>query len=419
MVRKYERKTDRANISPDIMLKAVREVKIYNLSIRQVASKYNINYRTLARYCKKIPEKDYVCEDITVPTVSVGYTKIRQVFNDSQEEELVNYIQRASDIYFNLSPKEMKILAYNLASYNLIAVPTSWIKNKMAGEGWFNALLERHSDLPVRKPKAGSTCFNRANVELFYKHLRKIISHHHFQPQDIWNMDEIGITTVKIPNRIVPRKDYKDVGSTVKTGCENIVTMACTISAIGNHMPLFFTSPRIHFMDDFIQALPESSGTANKSSWMQEKDFEQFLKYFHTHAKCSIERPALLLLDKYSSRLTIQSLKYAEEHGIVMLSFPLNCSHKLQPLDRTVFAHFKNHVNSASNTWVLNNPDHTMSIPEIIAVAYPLAVTPTNIQEGFRCTGIYPYDENIFSDSDFTSTTSSTNSYRLPVEENE
>ncbi|XP_071575010.1 uncharacterized protein [Temnothorax nylanderi] len=288
-------------------------------------------------------------------------------------------------------------------------MPASWMKNKIAGEDWFSALLKRNSNISIRKPEATIearvTSFNRTNVELFFGNLEKVMSRHHFQPQDIWNMDETGITTVQVPDRVVARKGHKQVGSIVSAERGTLVTMACAISAIGNHIPPFFVFPRVHFKDYFIaSAPPESSGTANRSAWMQEDDFQQFLKHFHAHARCSIEKPVLLVLDNHSSHLSIDSLKYAKENGIVMLSFPPHCSHKLQPLDRTVFGPFKKYVNSACDAWILNNPSRTMNIyniPEIVAVAYPLAMTPTNIQAGFKCTGIFPYNKDIFSDLDF------------------
>jgi len=34
-------------------LEVVRAVKIYNLSIRQIALEFNVNYRALSDYCKK------------------------------------------------------------------------------------------------------------------------------------------------------------------------------------------------------------------------------------------------------------------------------------------------------------------------------------------------------------------------------
>ena len=38
--------------------------------------------------------------------------------------------------------------------------------------------------------------------------------------------------------------------------------------------------------------------------------------------------------------------------------------------------------------------------PALVAIAYKNALTPLNIQAGFKSTGIYPYSQT-FSDSDF------------------
>ncbi len=40
-------------------------------------------------------------------------------------------------------------------------------------------------------------------------------------------------------------------------------------------------------------------------------------------------------------------------------------------------------------------------IPGIVAKALPQAATPENIVAGFRCTGIWPYNAEIFNDDDF------------------
>jgi len=112
---KNERERHRNKTPPDIILKAVRAMKLRNLSIRQAASEFNMNYRILSRYYKKISEEDYLHENIVIPTIQAGYVKNKLIFTKSQEQQLVDYILYASDIYFGLSPKEIRILAYNLA----------------------------------------------------------------------------------------------------------------------------------------------------------------------------------------------------------------------------------------------------------------------------------------------------------------
>ena len=87
-----------------------------------------------------------------------------------------------------------------------------------------------------------------------------------------------------------------------------------------------------------------------------------------------------------------------------MLSFPPHCTHRLQLLDRSISRTFKKYFNTVANEWHLNNPGRGMTIydlPALIVIAFTNAVTPSNIQAGFKSTEIYPFNSQIFSDSDF------------------
>ena len=87
-----------------------------------------------------------------------------------------------------------------------------------------------------------------------------------------------------------------------------------------------------------------------------------------------------------------------------MLSFPPHCTHRLQPLDRSIHGPFKKYFNTAADEWHLNNPGKKMTIYDLaalVAIAYTNTVTPSNFQVGFKSTGIYPFNSQIFSDSDF------------------
>ncbi|EZA56054.1 hypothetical protein X777_03879 [Ooceraea biroi] len=61
-------------------------------------------------------------------------------------------------------------------------------------------------------------------------------------------------------------------------------------------------------------------------------------------------------------------------------------------------------INTASDKWMRNNPGKTMTIhhiPGIVREAFPLAVTDANAIAGFKCTGISPFNRNIFTPVDF------------------
>lgn len=301
MVRYFKKKTDKGETPPDLMLRAVRNVTIKKISIRKTAEEFKINYRTLARYCKKIPEEELLDNSIITPTVNVGYLKNRMIFSEIIESQLESYILRACDIYFGLSPKEIRTLAYQIAIENGIDIPMSWNENKLAGSDWFTAYLKRHPKLSIRTPEPTSlarvSSFNRTNVNSFFDNLSIVMLRHGFQAHEIWNMDETGVTTVQSPNRVVARCGFKQVGSIVSAERGTLVTIACAISSIGNNIPPFFVFPRVHYKDHFVtNGPPGSSGSANPSGWMQENDFVLFLKHFHNHVKSSLERPVLLLL---------------------------------------------------------------------------------------------------------------------------
>lgn len=110
------------------------------------------------------------------------------------------------------------------------------------------------------------------------------------------------------------------------------------------------------------------------------------------------------ILDNHVSHLCITGLDYCKVNGIVVLSLPPHCSHKLQPLDRTVFGPFKKSVNGQCDAWISSNPGKAMTIydiPGIVKSSWPASATNANILSGFHCTGIWPLNPDIFQDHEY------------------
>lgn len=109
------------------------------------------------------------------------------------------------------------------------------------------------------------------------------------------------------------------------------------------------------------------------------------------------------MLDNHSSHLDIEVIEKTKNNNVIMLSFPPHCSYKLQPLDVGVF---KNYCANQQDAWLRNNAGKTMTmhdIPFIVKGALPLALNPTNIINGFRKTGIFPFNRDVFEEVDFLS----------------
>ena len=403
MVRQRKRKTDRGNNS-DRLQEAAKDVLEYNKSVRSVARDFNVCHVTLYRYCKKIKN----AQPGSSPP-RTGYNPHNRVFSKEQENELAKYLLQAADLYYGLAPKDVRRFAFKCAVAYSLQFPKTWSEKNMTGPDWFTDFLKRNPTLSIRKPQATSlaraTAFNKTTINEFFDNLAKVLERYKLEPQNIYNMDETGVTTVQRPDHIVARKGHKQVGALTSQERGTLVTCAIAINATGNSVPPIFIFPRKKFQAHFIRDGPPGSiGTANGSGWMQEDDFVVFLKHFVNHAKPDKDDPVLLILDNHDSHLSIEALNFCKESGIILLSRPPHTSHKLQPLDRGVYGPFKKAVNSVCDSWMLNNPGQTMTIyhiPGIVREALPLAITPKNIMSGFSCTGIVPFNRNIFDEMEF------------------
>ncbi|XP_004205541.1 uncharacterized protein LOC101234312 [Hydra vulgaris] len=148
---------------------------------------------------------------------------------------------------------------------------------------------------------------------------------------------------------------------------------------------------------------PGCVGFANPSGWMNSDIFIEWIKHFVRYSNCSHESPVLLLLDSHKSLISVRALDLAIQHGITMLSFPLHCTHKLQPLGRTVFGPLKRFYNAACDNWMVTNP-RPMTIYDIVSIVcepYTKAFSPSNIQRGFQVAGIEPFNPEIFKDDEY------------------
>jgi len=373
-----------------------------NCKIRAVAKEYQICHVTLYRFVRRIKAKG---------TATCGYIGNRQIFSKDQERMLAEYVKKASSIYFGLSPTEVRKLAFECAVKNKIKIPDKWTEAEMAGTDWFSGFLRRNDDLSVRSPEATSlsraTSFNAENVKKFFDKLADVLDKYKFEAADVWNCDETGITTVQKPRKVVAGKGVKQVGSATSAERGQLVTVVVSVSADGKSVPPMLIFPRVNFRDYFTRGGPPGCiGTANASGWMTEADFATYMKHFVKHTRASTSRPVLLLLDNHCSHLSIEVLNIAKENGVVMLSFPPHCSHKLQPLDVSVYGPFKKFAGAAQDGWLRSNPGKTMSIydlPLVVADALPRALTPSNIMSGFRAAGIMPFNRDIFQESSFLS----------------
>ena len=239
-------------------MQGVNEIIFMGRSIRSVAREIGADHTTLWRYVKQ-------AQVMGSRDLDIGYKPSRQVFLEAQESGLEDNIVHAANIYFGLSPKDVRVLAYECATKFGLDMPDQWNRDKCAGPDWFSGFLKRHPTLSIRTPEptslARATSFNRHNVDRFFGQLKNVLNRDHIMPYDIWNVDETGLSTVQKPSSVVGPKGAKQIVAITSGERGTLVTMCAAVSATGNSVPPMFVFPRVRYYDHFICGAPPGSST--------------------------------------------------------------------------------------------------------------------------------------------------------------
>lgn len=383
------------------MKKAVDLVK-NGMSIHKAATECNLKYSTVRRYVKKHETHDNAR---FVPNYEVN-----AIFSREQEEILKAYISECALMFYGLTAKETRQLAFELAIANKLKVPSSWLSNQMAGVDWLRSFRKRHSDISLRKPEACSlaraTAFNRTNVKLFFNNLKETYQRYpgFGDGTRVYNLDETSTTTVQKPQKVLaPKRSNVCKVTSGERGV--LVTTCCIVSATGHALPPAMVFPRKNFKAHMLHGAPAGTlGLASPTGWMNAELFVEVMNHFIKHTSSSKENQALLILDNHESHLSIEALNMAKSSGVTILTVPPHTTARLQPLDVGLNGPFKTFYNAAVDSWMLRNAGHAFTIYQIaecVGQAYLKAMTPVNIISAFKKCGIFPFDESVFTEEDF------------------
>lgn len=312
-------------------------------------------------------------------------------------------------MFHGLGLTAVRRLAFEYAMKKDKTCPDSWKHNCMAGKDWMAGFMKRHCKISLRLPESTSVArvqaFNKKSVGEFFDIWTKTQAEKIFGPESVYNLDETGITTVQNVPKILATRGQKQVGQIAAAERGTLITVCCCVNAIGRSLPPVMIFPRVHFKDYMTKGSPTGTlGLATKSGWMNSDLFPLVLQHFIKHMGCSTENPAILFMDNHESHLSLEVIEMARKHGLTIITLPPHTSHKLQPLDVSVYGPLKAHYKQAINDWNLSNPGKRITIydlPECFTKAYYRALSVENIMAGFKKTGIWPVDTQIFSDDDF------------------
>ena len=182
------------------MKEAIRIVRNKEMKLRKASRIYDVPKDALRRRIKKLELLD---PDDKVPDIQKNLLgRFRNVLSNSQELELKQYIINMDKAFYGLTIMDIRVLVFEYCDRNNISNPFNK-ETKLAGEDFVRGFLKRHKDLSLRKPQGVALNrvygLNREAVSAYFNNLEKLLQEYNFEPHQIYNCDETGITTVHKP----------------------------------------------------------------------------------------------------------------------------------------------------------------------------------------------------------------------------
>lgn len=397
MPRKYKRKTNRGaggRWSADSLEEAIAHVKDGTMTLSTAAQSFGIPRSTLGLKIKGWKGRK--------PSQTKGGGGRTTDLDSKAEQRLVKYLDVLNKSGFGLSKKQVQNVVHDFVEEQGLSTR---FKNSVPGHDWFKGFCERHQ-LSLKKPEKLESSRARQSSDPFiifdfYAKLEKIFSEEKLNADAIYNCDETGFCYDPSSTKILSRVGQATKRVTFGSGRESTTVLFC-VAASGRKLPPLIVHKGKKKWDSMIgdKAYPGTSYQVSDNGWMTEAVFQSWFRKIFVP---NVEKPCLLIYDGHLSHISIELVETAIQNNIIILKLPPHTSHLLQPLDVAVFRGVKSRWDSLLADWCRTHYGQHLSKSEFANLVGKVwsDVSPQNIINGFRKTGIFPINKDVIPKETF------------------
>ena len=320
------------------------------------------------------------------------------VLNEEEESALVKWMLEMEDHVHPISIFELRRKVAEITQERWTP-----FKDGIPGRGWLRWFRNRHPELTLRSPQGleegRARGVNPSSVTSFYDNLQKAYEQHEYSPSHIWNADESGAQVGRNGGGtlVFAQRGSKSVHTIIPNSKEHLTVLLC-VNAIGDHVPNFYIFKRKRKSRNYIiRCEPEAVFAMQQNGWMIAFLFltwiSRFLSIIGERYGISEENRHLLVLDGHGSHVTLEVVQKAKSAGLDIITLPSHTSHRLQPLDVSIFKPFKVAFRACRDRWTMGNKGRVARKEELVewvAEGLKRALTSMKIQKGFAATRIWP-----------------------------
>ena len=235
----------------------------------------------------------------------------------------------------------------------------------------------------------------------------------------LWTCTSLNVTKSITLMRRVAGKGVKQVGSITSAERGQLVTAVYGINAAGSVVPPMLIFPRKNVREHFTKGC---IGGANSSGWVNEDLFLDYLNHFIRHTRCSKENRVLLILDNHEAHISLAAIDLAKENGVVLLTMPPHTSHRFNLSMCAVSNLSRRHMLKLWKTGcdqILAKQLRYMKYLNLLPMLSCMASLQKNIMSAFQSTGIFPYNRDLFDETDFSPATVTDRDLPVELERND
>lgn len=147
---------------------------------------------------------------------------------------------------------------------------------------------------------------------------------------------------------------------------------------------------------EFQDNLP--AGSLVKMAPKGSMTWSLFVEFIHYLGKYKAAGKCLLVFHVASCHLDCHIVDAADEEDIVLYGLPSNTTHELHPLDKSVNKSFEHHWDEETLLYLYHHLNKKLTkarFNSIFSRVWSKCMSHENIVNGFRATGLYPYNPDV------------------------
>ena len=281
------------------------------------------------------------------------------ILSTEEEKVLEEYMIQMADLGHPLSMEQLRLKIALLTQER----PTPFT-NGVPGPAWVRWFKKRHLALSLRQSQGLDVARVKGlcpkNVETFYKNLEDLYAKYQYPPEHIWNCDESGAQVGRNGGgQVWAKKGSRFVHTVVPNDHEWLTVLTC-VNIVGWSILGFYIFKGKRIRRNYIVHCEDGAAMAMQpEAWMTQFLFSNWITHFvnwlSSREGISCERRHLLIVDGHNSHVTLDVVMKAMDVGLDLLTLPSHTTHRLQPLDGSIFAPFKKYFRCYRDAWVMKN----------------------------------------------------------------